>query len=371
MNSRGPSSPPETEGAAAFETSGVFPADEDRPEARRLTCPACGSASGVLIGRGVLPSRLEVRRCRGCGLDFFERGGEQEYWETEGQGEIYEEPAVREERQSFFEGVLDRILNLTEAGGTRRDGRHGGGNGAGRRGASIVGTARLPGGKGARASDYTGNSDVGLPSHGGTLLDVGAGKGEFARLAAGRGFRVSLVEPSRRATAGLEGGGFEEVFNCRFEDFRAPWRCDCVTLLDFLEHTRDPAFVLRQSAACLAPGGLLVVLTPDGGSALRRWLLSWSRRSGAAAGLLMYLYYLPHVSYLGAGTLRRLSGEAGLEPARLARTATPRRFLLSKLERHYSKYPGNRAFAAAVKTFYPLAAPLLANKLLFFARRPR
>jgi len=321
----------------------------------------------VLIGHGVLPSHLEVRRCRGCGLDFFERGGDQEYWETEGQGEIYEEPAVREERQSFFEGVLDRVLNFGEAGGARRHGRRGGGNGASRRAASLVGAATLPSEKGRRV----GESDGALACRGGTLLDVGAGKGEFARLAVGRGFRVSAVEPSRRATAGLEGGGVAEIFNCPFEDFQASRRYGCVTLLDFLEHTRDPAFVLRRSADCLQPGGLLVVLTPDGGSALRGAALGAARCSGAVAGLLKYLYYLPHVSYLGAGTLRRLSRQAGLEPVCLERTATPRRFLLSKLERHYSKYAGNRAFTAAVKAFYPLAAPLFANKLLFFARRAR
>ena len=154
-----------------------------------MTCVSCGAEASLLIGPGVLPAKAAVYRCRACGLDFFEDVADTDYWQTAGQAAIYEDPAVAAERASDFCAILDRIERLV--------------------------------GKG-------------------TLLDVGAGKGEFALAAAARGWQVSVVEPSAKATEGLATRGICEVHNSVFEEFAPRRAYRCVTLLDLIEHTRDP-----------------------------------------------------------------------------------------------------------------------------------
>lgn len=283
-----------------------------------MRCPSCGGAAGVLVEARLLPSKLAVLRCRECGMDFLEDAGEDDYWGTCGQREIYEGEAVGAERREFFRGVLKMIGRCAPGGGR--------------------------------------------------LLDVGAGRGEFARLAAADGWEVSVVEPSREATAGLAEGGIE-VFNCTFESFQPAGRFACVTMLDLIEHVRDPRAALAKAAGCLEPGGVALVLTPDGAAVLRRAARVLGRVSRHLAGLLKYFYYPPHVSYLSARTLGRLAKASGLEPLETKRCATPKRFLTAKLRAHYGKYTGNGAFTALVWATWPAARLVLANKLLLAARK--
>ena len=283
-----------------------------------MRCPSCSGAATILVEGRLLPSKLAVLRCRKCGMDFLESTAEDDYWASALQGEIYGGEGVCAERREFFGGVLKMV------------GRCG------------------PGG--------------------GRLLDVGAGRGEFARLAAADGWEVSVVEPSRDATAGLAGAGIE-VFNCAFEDFELTASFDCVTMLDLIEHVSDPLAALRKAAGCLVPGGVAVVLTPDGASALRCAARALGRVSRHLGGFLKYFYYPPHVSYLSARTLGRLAAASGLEVLETRRCATPKRFLAAKLRAHYAKYPGNGAFTALVCAAYPAARRVLANKLLFAARK--
>lgn len=283
-----------------------------------MICPSCAGDARLLIEGELLPGKLAVYRCARCRMDFFEDFTTDDYWGTPGQDAIYSDHAVTEERTGFFETILSRAAGLTE---------------------------------------------------GRSLLDVGAGRGEFALLAVRRGWRASVVEPSTKATEGLKDKGVAAVFNCPFESFSPSERYDCVALLDILEHTRNTKAVIEAAAGCLAPGGILVALTPDGASTARVFALAAARLSKRLGGLLKYFYYQPHFSYLCAATFRAFAHESGLSVARVVRTATPRRFLLAKLKAHYAKYPGNRVFCALADAFYPLAGTCLANKLLVFMRK--
>jgi 2-polyprenyl-3-methyl-5-hydroxy-6-metoxy-1,4-benzoquinol methylase len=284
-----------------------------------VTCRACGKGARVLIREGVLPSRRAVYRCAGCGIDFFKDGVEEGYWQTPGQEEIYEDTDVAAERAEFFEDVLAKLSRL-----------------------------------GAR----------------GSLLDIGAGKGEFAIAAVAQGWQVAVVEPSEKATQGLGRAGVKAVYNTNIEDFMPPQLYDAVTLLDVVEHTDDPLATIIKAAECLKPGGILVVLTPDGGSALRRAVVAAARAVPAFEWALKYQYYLPHLCYLNEKGLRMLARNAGLEVVSVERTATPRRFLMAKLRRHYAAYAGNGMLCTAVSLLYPAVSPYLRNKLLAFARKP-
>jgi SAM-dependent methyltransferase len=281
-----------------------------------VICVSCGAEATVLIKGGVLPAKAAVWRCSGCGLDFFDGADDGDYWETAGQSAIYEDVNVAAERVSSFAGILDKVE-------------------------ALVGRGRM--------------------------LDVGAGKGEFALAAAARGWGVSVVEPSVRTTQGLVDQGVRAVHNCAFEDFRPEPVHRCVTLLDLIEHTRDPRATFERAAACLEPGGALVILTPDGGSLARTGLLYASRIWGRAATLLKYQYYLPHYSYVNVAWFSHAAKECGLDVVALTRATTPRRFLLAKLKTHYGKYPGNGLFRFMVAAGYPLAR-LAGNKLLFIGR---
>lgn len=283
-----------------------------------MKCPACAGEARLLVEGRLLPAGLGVFQCGECELDFFEEALDDDYWSVPAQNEIYSDGAVAEERSAFFERVLDEIGSLVQPG---------------------------------------------------ELLDVGAGKGEFARLAVRRGWRASVVEPSSEVTRGLESDGIARVFNCAFEDHTGDDAYDCITFLDILEHTKNPKALISKAVSHLRSNGILVVLTPDGGSLLRRSFIGLSRLSSRLSGLLKYQYYLPHVSYLSAPTLRRYAAECGLEVACLRHKATPRLFLENKLEAHYDKYTGNSLVRQVVAAVYPLAARLFPNKLFAVLRK--
>jgi 2-polyprenyl-3-methyl-5-hydroxy-6-metoxy-1,4-benzoquinol methylase len=270
------------------------------------------------VPRGALPAGAAVLRCRACHVDFLDTPRADSYWDTPGQEDIYEDDAVARERDASFRAILERIAKYVPAG---------------------------------------------------TLLDMGAGKGEFALDAARAGWRVSVLEPSERATRGLKSQGIEVVYNCSLEDFESTEAYDCVTLLDVIEHTANPLATLRAAARCLRPGGIAVLLTPDGGSALRSAVVGASRIMPAFRGALKYQYYYPHLCYVSRRGFAALAEKSGLEVLSMRRTVTPRRFLMAKLAHHYGKYPGNGVFASFVRAAYPLAGLCLGNKLLAFARK--
>ena len=111
----------------------------------------------------------------------------------------------------------------------------------------------------------------------GRLLDVGTAAGAFLAAARDRGWDVEGCEPNRwMAKWGSEYFRVPiragELFD---QDYR-PASFDVITLWDVIEHTPDPARVLRAVRQLLKPNGLLIVNYPDRGSWLarlmgRRW----------------------------------------------------------------------------------------------------
>ena len=134
-----------------------------------------------------------------------------------------------------------------------------------------------------------------------TLLDIGASTGAFCAEAEGAGFRAEGVEPSgwavaeghRRYGVTLHEGYFPHA------DLQAR-KFDVVTMLDVIEHVSRPVEVLRAAHACLAPGGLLLVVTPDIGSFV-------ARKMGAR-----WWHLRPaHIGYFSQGTMMAALGAAG------------------------------------------------------------
>jgi SAM-dependent methyltransferase len=103
------------------------------------------------------------------------------------------------------------------------------------------------------------------------LLDVGCGTGFFIEAALEGGFdpagielspvAVGLAQPSVRGR--ITCGDVNSLLATDARQF------DVVTAFDIIEHTFDPAAFLDDIGRVLAPGGLLVVSTPDTGHWLR------------------------------------------------------------------------------------------------------
>ena len=104
------------------------------------------------------------------------------------------------------------------------------------------------------------------PLEGKTALDVGCGAGLLAEPLARLGARVSGVD----AAAELVAVAREHAAAQGLEiDYRAgdvqglEGQFDLVTSMEVIEHVADPASFLKALAARLAPGGLLILSTPN------------------------------------------------------------------------------------------------------------
>ena len=109
------------------------------------------------------------------------------------------------------------------------------------------------------------------------LLDVGAGTGQLLALARERGWAVAAVEPSGDACQSLrEQFGAGSVVGRDLADLRDGVESyDAVIMAHVIEHLPDPLAALRSAWRLLAPGGRLVVATPNEAS-LYEWL--WQAR---------------------------------------------------------------------------------------------
>jgi 2-polyprenyl-3-methyl-5-hydroxy-6-metoxy-1,4-benzoquinol methylase len=98
---------------------------------------------------------------------------------------------------------------------------------------------------------------------GSLLLDVGAASGIFLNLARNAGYRVAGIEPSAALVADAERLYGLKLFCGTVEQFTASEKFGVITLLDVLEHVTDPGAFLTVLNGFLAPGGMLVIVTPD------------------------------------------------------------------------------------------------------------
>jgi SAM-dependent methyltransferase len=97
------------------------------------------------------------------------------------------------------------------------------------------------------------------------VLDVGGGTGEVLNLLRGLDQRVKETEivdldPGAETAARASGHAFTR---CRIEDFAPNCRYDLILLLNLIEHVEDPVEVLKKAGSLLAPGGRILIKTPN------------------------------------------------------------------------------------------------------------
>jgi SAM-dependent methyltransferase len=110
-----------------------------------------------------------------------------------------------------------------------------------------------------------------LGVEGGSILDVGAFSGMFLQNARRIGFDVVGVEPIWEAYLHLtESLGIAAVHGDLFSAAFPAEHFAAVSLLDVIEHTRDPVTELREVRRVLKPGGVLVMTTPNVAGLMQR-----------------------------------------------------------------------------------------------------
>lgn len=96
-------------------------------------------------------------------------------------------------------------------------------------------------------------------------LDVGGGVGLELNLLRSVDSRFHFgqvvdIDPAAEGMAIRHGHAY---FRGRIEDFRTSVRFDLVLMLNLIEHVEEPVAVLRRIRSLLAPGGLVLIKTPN------------------------------------------------------------------------------------------------------------
>ena len=104
-----------------------------------------------------------------------------------------------------------------------------------------------------------------LPGGAISVLDVGGGSGWLLSVVRSVSPRVTTshevdLEEQARAPAEAAGHVFHRI---RIEEFTSDLRFHLILMLNLVEHVADPAMVLTKAASLLAPGGRLIVKTPN------------------------------------------------------------------------------------------------------------
>jgi SAM-dependent methyltransferase len=164
------------------------------------------------------------------------------------------------------------------------------------------------------------------PCGGNRLLDVGCATGANLDVYRRLGWRVAGIERSADAATQARARNLRvhcgDVFDAPFgPDF------DVVLLSHVIEHVRDPIAVLSRCARFLAPGGKIVLLTPNVGSLGFRWF-----------GSCWYPLEAPrHLALFDPHTLALLAQRADLTPTSIVTRSDPTALSYS---RYYARAQG-------------------------------
>ena len=140
------------------------------------------------------------------------------------------------------------------------------------------------------------------------LLDVGCSSGAFLMTARKLGLEGVGVEPAAEAAATARRAGLN-VFTGFLEAVRFPAASfDAATLIEVIEHLRDPRSLLAECRRVLRPGGILLVTTPNASS----WTVHimgarWGGFSLAAMG--------GHISFFNPRSIQMIARRTGFELA--------------------------------------------------------
>jgi SAM-dependent methyltransferase len=137
---------------------------------------------------------------------------------------------------------------------------------------------------------------------GGRMLEVGCGHGLLLDEARRRGYEVEGIELSEEAARHARDALGLPVREISLEHRGLDReRYDVIVMIDVLEHLDDPTGAIRRCHELLAPGGALLVATPDPSAPIAR-----------LAGRRWWSYIPAHNCLIPRATLRELISSGGL-----------------------------------------------------------
>ncbi|MBW2389847.1 MAG: class I SAM-dependent methyltransferase [Deltaproteobacteria bacterium] len=170
----------------------------------------------------------------------------------------------------------------------------------------------------------------------GTILDVGSGTGLFLAIAKRRGWKPYGIDGSAEAISYAREHFGLDLWVGDFAEFQSrDTRFDVITGWDIIEHSRDPVGLLSAMRRSLAPGGSVVLSTPNQHSILDVLAGGLYRLSGGRATAALEKFYIEqHFLYFTPKTLSQAYNLAGLEVTELTPEITDlRRLTLNPLMR--------------------------------------
>lgn len=139
-----------------------------------------------------------------------------------------------------------------------------------------------------------------LPVAGKALLDIGAGSGMFAELAAAEGWEVTALDPALDIERLVAGNPTVRAIKGSIDKLAEGDLFDAITLWDVIEHAEKPVELIMSSKSLLKPDAWLVIETGNYKSAGR-----------VRAGLQHWIYQQDHRWYFSPESITQMLGHAG------------------------------------------------------------
>lgn len=203
------------------------------------------------------------------------------------------------------------------------------------------------------------------------LLEVGCGSGIFLEPASRHGWLVHGLDVSRQAvdltrqfcpTARVTCAPLEEAgFNSGTFDLIALW--------DVIEHVEYPEKFLRDVQSLLAPGGILILETPDEGCPARCLVRIAHRLTAGRLSLLHLLYYPAHRWYFSRRAMTLVLKRVGFQNIRFYRERTVKEFGKRKSIAYGMRQSLFERMTGAVADMINVI-PVLRNKMVVIAVKP-
>ncbi|HEX3905775.1 MAG TPA: class I SAM-dependent methyltransferase [Polyangia bacterium] len=184
-----------------------------------------------------------------------------------------------------------------------------------------------------------------------SIADVGCGSGQFLRALAAAGYTdLTGVDRNPRLAEGFAGTPIRFLARELEPDFDLGGRYQTIVMNYVLEHFLDPLRVLGGCRAALAPGGRLVIMTPNVDAwAHRLWGRTWSG-----------LHAPRHTHLFNPQTLKRAAEKAGFTRVETAFVTDPASWAFSFQNRVRSRAPAASAVARGTAWYALASLPLWA-----------